>query len=809
MQTELNQVTTGGLLHDIGKIIFRSNIDTRSHSVSGYEAMKPIIKDEQILQCISCHHKKALFHNNLPEDALAYIVYIADNIAAGVDRRFDESEDSSYGFDKSLPLESIFNLINQNQNKYVHAQGSLNIEQDINYPQPREKVSTYTVRAYNDLYQNLKAGLNQLAPNSAYINSLLELLESHMTYVPSSTNKQEVADISLYDHSKMTAAIAACIYIYLSENECTNFKEALVNQEKEFLKQEAFLLFSCDLSGIQSFIYTTSGEKALKSLRARSLYLEILVEHIVDELLESFGLSRAQLIYTGGGHAYILLPNTKASEEKLQAFRNHINQWFLKQFGTELYLAMAWQPCSGNELMNQSDSKDAYRQIFRNLSGKLGAQKISRYSIDELRFLHQQADIDDLRECKECKRSSRLTNDDICSFCFNIQEISNKLLVPDSKEQEVSEQYFSVFYAVKDNDTCLPLPNADGDTVYLKMASKKSLEDLLKNHSTNLIRFYSKNKQVTGLNMATHIWMGDYHIREDNMIATFEQMAQYSKGVKRIGVLRADVDNLGQAFVNGFLRQASDNPEKYMTLSRTITLSRSLSLFFKYYLNSILDGTCTIPKGHFSLEGLSQTQAKRVMIIYSGGDDLFLVGAWNEIIESAVDIKRAFEEYTQGTLTLSAGIGLYNVSYPLIRMAEETGDLEDAAKHIADGKKNALSLFGADASEHTYHWDTFETKVVGEKLRFLQKHLGTTSENGQTNTSFLYNLLHLLRHADENINLARYAYTLGRRSDGMNSTEFCDYMYKWYLNDTDRHQLITAIYLYVYLYREDGSNNEL
>lgn len=801
MQTELNQVTTGGLLHDIGKIIFRSNIDTRSHSISGCEAMKPIVKDEKILQCISYHHKKALLHSKLPEDALAYIVYIADNIAAGVDRRFDESEDSSYGFDKTLPLESIFNLMNQNQNKYVHAQGSLNIQQDINYPKSREKVPVYTVSEYNKLYQNLLEGLKQLELNSAYVNSLLELLESHMTYVPSSTNKQEVADISLYDHSKMTAAIAACIYIYLSEKGCRNLKNTLLDHEKDFLQQNAFLLFSCDLSGIQSFIYTTSGEKALKTLRARSLYLEILVEHIVDELLESLGLSRAHLIYTGGGHAYILLANTAASEEKLQTFRNRINQWFLKQFGTELYLAMAWQPCSGNELMNQSESKDAYRQIFRNLSGKLGAQKISRYSIDELKFLNQQAEIDDLRECKECKRSSQLTNDDICSFCYNIQEISKELLVPD--------QYFSVFYAVKDNDKCLPLPNADGDTVYLKITSKESLEDLLKNTSTNLIRFYSKNNQVTGLNMATHIWMGDYHIREENMVATFEQMAQCSKGIKRIGVLRADVDNLGQAFVNGFLRQTSDNPEKYMTLSRTTTLSRSLSLFFKYYLNGILEGTCTIPNGHFSLEGLSQSQPKRVMIIYSGGDDLFLVGAWNEIIESAVDIKRAFEGYTQGTLTLSAGIGLYNVSYPLIRMAEETGALEDAAKHIADDKKNALSLFGTDASEHTYHWDTFETKVVGEKLRFLQKHLGTTRENGQTNTSFLYDLLYLLRHADENINLARYAYTLGRRSDGMNSTEFCDYMYKWYLNDTDRYQLITAIYLYVYLYREDGSNNEL
>lgn len=801
MQTELNQVTTGGLLHDIGKIIFRANIDTRSHSISGYDAMKPLIKDEKILQCIYYHHKKALLHSKLAEDALAYIVYIADNIAAGVDRRFDESDDSSYGFDKTIPLESIFNLMNQNQNRYVHTQSSLNVQQGINYPQPKEKVPVYTASEYKDIYLNLHAGLNQLAQNSAYMNSLLELLESHMTSVPSSTNKQEVADISLYDHSKMTAAIAACIYYYLSENGCTNFKKALLDYEKEFLHQKAFLLFSCDLSGIQSFIYTTSGEKALKTLRARSLYLEILIEHIVDELLESLGLSRAQLIYTGGGHAYILLPNTAASQEHLQTFRNRINQWFLKQFGTELYLAMAWQPCSGNELMNQSESTDAYRQIFRNLSGKLGAQKISRYSIDELKFLNQQAEIDDLRECKECKRSSQLTNDDICSFCANIQEISKELLAPD--------QYFSVFYAVKDNDKCLPLPNADGDTVYLKMTSKKSLEDLLKNTSTNLIRFYSKNNQVTGHSMATHIWMGDYHISEENMIATFEQMAQCSKGVKRIGVLRADVDNLGQAFVNGFLRQTSDNPEKYMTLSRTTTLSRSLSLFFKYYLNDILEGTATIPNGNFSLEGVLQTNPKQVMVIYSGGDDLFLVGAWNEIIESAVDIRRAFEGYTQGTLTLSAGIGLYNVSYPIIRMAEETGNLENAAKHIPDGKKNALSLFGTDSTEHTYHWDTFVNKVVEEKLRFLQRHLGTTRESEQANTSFLYDLLHLLRHADENINLARYAYTLARRTDEKNSSDFCDYMYKWYLNDTDRHQLITAIYLYVYLYREDGGNNEL
>jgi CRISPR-associated protein Csm1 len=67
-------------------------------------------------------------------------------------------------------------------------------------------------------------------------------------------------------------------------------------------------MFSCDISGIQQFIYTISSEKALKALRSRSFYLEIMMENLIDEILEKIGLSRANLIYSGGGHCYILLP---------------------------------------------------------------------------------------------------------------------------------------------------------------------------------------------------------------------------------------------------------------------------------------------------------------------------------------------------------------------------------------------------------------------------------------------------------------------------------------------------------------------
>ena len=70
-----------------------------------------------------------------------------------------------------------------------------------------------------------------------------------------------------------------------------------------------------DISGIQDFIYTINNKGALKGLRARSFYLEIMMEHLIDELLEKVELSRANLIYSGGGHAYYF--NGKYRKDKV------------------------------------------------------------------------------------------------------------------------------------------------------------------------------------------------------------------------------------------------------------------------------------------------------------------------------------------------------------------------------------------------------------------------------------------------------------------------------------------------------------
>ena len=132
-------------------------------------------------------------------------------------------------------------------------------------------------------------------------------------------------------------------------------------------------------------------------------------------------------------------------------------------------------------------------------------------------------------------------------------------------------------------------------------------------------------------------------------------------------------------------------PEQYTTLSRTATLFKTVVDFlFKYFIRSIL------AEGEFSLTGENKGVERKATIIYSGGDDVFIVGTWNDVIELAVDLEEKLKKYTQGTLSISAGIGIYEKSYPISAIAEETGDLESKSKDLPG--KNAVTLFEDGAS---------------------------------------------------------------------------------------------------------------
>lgn len=760
----------GDLLHDIGKIVYRSG-DGRNHSQSGYEYLKETagIRDQVILNCVKYHHSAALRNASLAKDDRAYITYYADNVASFADRR--EAENPEYGFDKSVPLESVFNILNENSGKSHYAMQVLNLENEINYPTEQRVVMDE--HFYQTMIQNITDNLKGIQINEEYINSLLSVLEANTSYIPSSTSRKELADISLYDHVKITAAIASCVEQYLDAQQETDYRQRLFAHAIQSYEEKMFLLYSIDISGIQSFIYTISesGAGALKGLRARSFYLEILMEHMADELLERLSLSRANLIYTGGGHCSMLLPNTERVRNQLRDYEKELNNWMMETFGIALYTACGYAEASANNLRNVPEG--SYRELYRTVSRMISNKKAHRYEADTIRRLNSQTHSGE-RECLVCRRTDHLIGDK-CTVCAALEKMSGEIL---------HNTFFTVLYGMEEG--ALPLPG----NRCLVSDTEKSLRSRME--LPTYVRCYTKNRMFTGKHVTTKLWVGDYTTGE-----TFEELADNSEGVRRIAVLRADVDNLGSTFVNGFRRPNGE--DSYTTISRTAVLSRQLSLFFKGYINKILkNGSTGI---------LSSRSARSAVIVYSGGDDVFLAGSWNDVIAAFIDLHQAFERFTQGSLTISGGVGIYHSTSPLNIMAKETELLEEQAK---DGEKNSITLFDTG---YCYSWPRFLQKIVGEKLEVLNKYFRNTDEHGM---AFLYHLLDLLRNSTEKINTARYIYLLSRmepeeKSDKEKLTAYRSFskkMYEWQRDAADRQELITTIYLYVYLHRKKEENDE-
>jgi CRISPR-associated protein Csm1 len=843
------QIIYGAILHDIGKLLMRAGVGVKNHSDLGAEYLQQnknqVNLPVEVIECAKYHHHSKLRDARLRNDHIAYIVYEADNISSGAERRDGESD--TIGFEKDLPLASVFNLIGKKTSNGYPLR-SLNEKNKVNYP-----VDTKTVKAdkfhYQGLYEDFDLNFKKIRYTPETINSLLELIESTMTYIPSSTKLDEVPDISLYDHLKLTAAISSCMLSYFEDNDINDFKEyCMASKKAEFRDENSYIMVSGDISGIQDFIYTIASKGALKSLRARSFYLEILLEHIVDEILSELSLSRANLIYTGGGHFYLLLPNTKKALKVIEEAKISTNKWFYEQYSIGLYLELGYVECSANDLMNPPNS-DGIREnrtglIFKRLSEKLSRNKMRRYGKDELaKILSTSKDVSENiragRECTVCGTSSkeiidweyansRTSMGDICHSCEALFNIGKKLL---------EEECAIVITDQKPEGLFHPLPALKEDQArYFQIIN---LNQINKNQD-NLIRIYSKNKLSVGESLSTNLWIGDYVFNKDGKKLTeFEHLAKLSEGIERIAVMRADIDDLGSVFTNGFIKNDEKNKFQYVTISRYTSLSRHLSLFFKRYIKNVCkgesqgEGNAEFDK--FTISTQLTDESKKLIIVYSGGDDLFVVGAWNDVIDFAVDLRNSFDLYTSGKLTFSAGIGLFSSSYPISRMASISQKLENAAKNNLN--KNSIALFGENLSikddednlntkdkksfNHIYSWDDFKHKVRGEKLKFFYdcfyfNHDEPILSKVYAGNSFLYKLFNVLEGETDKfqkqrnrVNLAHLAYLIARHQPSKKNIEALESyknvrenLYKWAACENDRKELLTAINLLVYLNRK-------
>lgn len=850
MMGKWDALVKGALLHDIGKVVYRANQGTDAHSKRGAAFIEPYFSDmglkQSITHCLKYHHGKEISGAQLKNDDYAYIVYEADNIAAAVDRRdLDEGENTStQKFDKELPLQSIFRVFGgktSTQPLQYYLRG-IDVSDHFNYPE-----SDKTIRASSDkykaLYDVLVQNFQQQPIDNMSVNELLRIYEDTVSYMPSSTATDQANDISLYMHSKITAAVAHSMVHYFEEQGIADYKEYCYQNSKKFRNMPAFRLISGDISGIQNFIYTIPSKGALKSLRGRSFYLEILMEQIVDELLDALQLTRANLIYNGGGHFYILAPNTTKTSTAIEAMEKSINEWFLTVFGTKLYLALGSATATADELIQSQ------RTLFRKVSQSVGEAKFKRYSEQHLADLFNSNStyntvLHGERECSICHTSTATlspygkdTEAEACPICNGLYRLGEQIV--DSRD--------TVFVLARQNnsDTCESIPkvevyvnnwndDANNLRLYLYVVTEASLQKFEANHE--ILRIYSKNTAKTGHNVFNRIWLADYVARKDNgQVYEFEELAASSglgddKGIKRLGVLRADVDNLGAAFIGGFISEGS-NKFKYGTLSRYADLSRDLAMFFKVAVNKIAQGdvqgfgTSVMP---FTIWANKQVTTRKIHVIYSGGDDVFLVGAWDELLELAIDIRKKLAVVTDNKITMSAGLALFSPSYPISQMAVITGLLESAAKDMQD--KDSIALFGFETNtttngeericRHVYKWDDLIDNVIVDKIYTLDQLFVIPGINeGQDSKmklgkGLIYKLMELLqgilndRALGKHINVARILYLLARLEPKKNNPTYESYknfvtaIHRWIQSEEDCKALLTACNLIVYYMRD-------
>lgn len=566
-----------------------------------------------------------------------------------------------------------------------------------NIPYPQESQDK---EAIGELWREAAKTLKSLSAEEWATNfSLLFLiLEKYGSYISFGE-----ADVSFFDRVRATAAVAAC----LADNPDT----------------QELCLVAGDLSGIQPFIYTIASDGALKSLRARSFYLELVAEEMTQQLLERLRLPRTSVIYTGGGKCYLLAPATEHTQQVVEALKDEFNQELLRQFQGKVFLNLAVQ-----NFQKEDIGKSVFKEVWEAVNQKLSVQKARKFDNQINDFLKE---ADAHEPCRVCHRDDLLADKlkpldgddgpDACSTCRFMFRLGQKLY-------QVKSFVRSPLEKLVDANVSFPRIqiNVGSKTVYYHLfdihepAKSDQTEQLflINNWEISLYR-KSPFAETTLMLLGNYGQVSNEETDSQGKPAfmTAAEMANLSQGIKRVGHLRMDVDRLGQIFADGL-------QDRY-TLPRLAGLSRQMSYFFKVYLNSLAEDrkrnfidhqvNCQFKslKSSDSSEKLEESGKRNLLFIYAGGDDLFITGSWNELVEFAFDVYQSFRAYTGNhpDITLSGGISLSGPKYPLYQSADDSGNAEGEAK--AQGR-DRLTLFG-----QTFQWGEWlgaeNTSVSGIK----------------------------------------------------------------------------------------------
>lgn len=697
--------------------------------------------------------------------------------------------------DLTTPLRPVLQLVGQpdevKRPRFIRpAKLSLGEEE---FPFPKPEVSPHQEE---DAKNHLKECLEKLAQIEGEIHheSALSFFQVYLTTLP--CGYAHLPDVSLYDHLKSVIAYADCLQRYL-EAEGKSLEEL-----KDDPEGQPFRMIGADISGIQKFIYDIVSKNAAKNLKGRSFYLDLLVDSVIQILLKEFSLSTAHIIYASGGGFYLLAPNVKDFEKKLTKLRKDLQDGIFREHGTKLFLALGSISVTVTQLFmsTSNEEEDAISGIWSGLIEKLNTQKKQRFShklIEDFELFFTEHEI-----------GGRATRDVITDEEFTEEEEEEATRILKRSNPDRLGKKVSFLEAAKNDENGTitfsgPVKNLTYQQILLGRELRETdywvssfgpleLQSSRRRKNNRVLGFLpielgnsSEEQKDTHLHPDLHVYhyfltSEELEINKERILAgtrllqvnkpdvedrlkslpaihtgfTFYGGNEFPMGegkkadfpleteeligerdFKRIGLLRMDVDNLGQLFINGFEGGAR-------TFSRYSALSRSLDYFFKGYLNTIL-------KPYVEKATGDDLERESAYILYAGGDDLFILGHWINIMEIAHKIRRKFGELAAKNpkVSLSGGIAILTPKFPIMLGAAYSADAEKKAKEhsyafnpSSTREKDAFTFL-----EYPLNWDKEFTVVKYLKEALLDY---ISPERQETSVLLSDNILsRILRHA--------------------------------------------------------------
>lgn len=622
------------------------------------------------------------------------------------------------------------------------------------FPEARSKIvqtKDQELQATTRLWRDFKAGLEAIPLShkrqpSLWLDHFDSLWQTYTLCLPSFNDRDVNDEVSLYDHSKTTAALAVALWRWHQDSGEVQGVTCEDLRSDGSLNKEKFLLVQGDFFGIQNFIFTNGSDTqkaSAKLLRGRSFYVSLLSELAALKILEALELPSTSQIINAAGKFLIVAANTPETIEKLKIVQDEIDQWFIKETLATSGIGLAWTAVSCRALISKTVDCN-FSELINKLFEVLEVKKLQSFKLTQRPQVVLDPDYSEGVSTYDDRlpKTSLLPDDQIS---IGERLVKNERILVLNSQESVREGLFTLKLPIfgftigfVQSESVQGKFGEFSDRGILRRcwdySMPLSMDEILwhgyarRNINGYVARFNDEYE-------ADEIWYQGVaeNVSPGSLIKSFAHLSCEDRelsteadlvggrfvGQVALTALKGDIDSLGLIFQKGL-----NNPSegRYNSFAKMASLSRQINQFFTIYL----------PR-------LCAEEFPNTYTVFAGGDDFFLLGPWYQTQKLAYRLQQAFELYVQNPeVHFSCGLAMVKPNVPIRTIARMAEESLDSAKQ---GEKNAVTCFGV-----TVPWRLWPT--VESTEHFFQ----ASSQRFGIGNSYLYSLFSIIDMAQNKLN---------------------------------------------------------